>query len=58
MAVLHILKTTPDDVTRMLMESLVASSDQESTTIEIGEATDYEELIDLIFAHDKVVCWW
>ena len=57
MKLLHILKSEPDDNTMTLMEIL--SQGEESTEFKLyGEEADYENLIDLIFEHDKVVSWW
>lgn len=58
MKVLHILKTEPDDVTKSLLSTLSTPLGKEATLIRLNDSTDYEELIDLIFGHDKVICWW
>ena len=58
MKTLHILKTMPDDDTNALMAMLV-SSEGEATIFRLyEELADYEELLDLIFEHDKVISWW
>lgn len=57
MKILHLLKTPPDDTTRLLKE--LVSEGQDITEISLyEEQPDYEKLIDLIFAHDKVISWW
>lgn len=57
MKTLHILRSNPDETVEKLIESLA----------ETGEATvqplfqdniDWSRLVDDIFAHDKVICWW
>ncbi len=57
MKILHVFKKEPDDEVKKLME--VMSEGEESKQFELykGDA-NYEELIDLVFAHDKVVTWW
>jgi hypothetical protein len=57
MKILHILKTVPDNNTKILLDILSEGEE----TIVFGlyeEQTDYEKLIDLIFDHDKAISWW
>ncbi|MBW1784383.1 MAG: hypothetical protein JRL30_27040 [Deltaproteobacteria bacterium] len=57
MKLLHILKSEPDDNTKALMAIL--SEGNETSQFPLYEAnTDYEKLIDAIFANDKVISWW
>ncbi len=57
MKILHILKTEPDADTKTLIE--IISKGEESTLFELYQGNvDYENLIDLIFDHDKVITWW
>ena len=57
MKMLHILKSEPDNNTNVLMGIL--SEGNEETVFSLYEGNpDYEELIDLIFAHDQVISWW
>lgn len=57
MKILHVFKKEPDDEVKKLME--VMSEGEESKQFELYKAdANYEELIDLVFAHDKVVTWW
>jgi hypothetical protein len=57
MKTLHILKSEPDDNTNALMDML--SKGAETTVVKVyEESTDYEALIDQIFAHDSTICWW
>ena len=59
MKILHILKTEPDNNTKTLMVSLGESQGKETSVFTLyDEQTDYEELIDLIFEHDKIISWW
>ncbi len=57
---LHILKTPTDDLQRTFMYTLsLGYSCLQIPLFEIeGEAPDYDELIDLIFDFDEVICWW
>lgn len=58
MKILHILKTEPDNNTKILMASLGESQGKETCIFALYEQADYEKLIDLIFEHDKVISWW
>jgi hypothetical protein len=58
MKYLHILKSAPDDNTLRLID-LVNECEDESHIFQLYESdSDYEELIDQIFKHDKVISWW
>jgi sulfur transfer complex TusBCD TusB component (DsrH family) len=57
MELLHILKSTPDEHTRTLMD--IVSQGQEATEVSLYDgATDYSRLVDLIFEYEKVITWW
>ena len=59
MSILHILKTKPDDNTQILMSAFAGNLGEDAAIYELfDEHVDYEELIDLIFEHEKVVSWW
>ncbi len=58
MKTLHILKTTPDDETNSLMAMLVNQEEETAIFRLYEEPADYDELLDLIFEHDKVISWW
>lgn len=56
MKILHILKEEPDESIRKIIE--VQSKNNEVKTIELYRGNvNYEELVDLIFQYDKVICW-
>ena len=56
MNVLHILKSEPDETVEELLE---AFRDEETTTVPLYEGNvDWADLVDAIFASDKVICWW
>jgi hypothetical protein len=57
MKILHILKSEPDETTRVLMAGM--SEGEEATIILLYEGVaDYGEFIDRVFEHDRVVSWW
>jgi hypothetical protein len=57
MKILHILKSEPDEVVTALIKS--SSEGSEARQFELyKEDGDYDTLIELIFEHDKVICWW
>lgn len=56
MKVLHILKSEPDEAVQELMQAFV---DDEVKTVALFEGEiDWAELVDDIFEHEKVICWW
>ncbi len=56
MKTLHILKSEPDESVEEILE---AFSEEEVTTIRLFEGeVDWAALVDDIFSHDKVICWW
>ena len=57
MKILHILRTEPDDTIKSIASS--ATNGDESNTAELykGEI-DWSRLVDDIFSHDKIICWW
>jgi len=56
MHVLHILKTEPDEI---VVELMAAFDEDRSETVPLFDAeVDWEDLVDRIFAADKVICWW
>ena len=57
MKLLHILKSEPDENNKTLIDIL--SEGQNTRVFPLyEEQANYEELIDLIFDHDKVISWW
>jgi hypothetical protein len=57
MKVLNILKSEPDETVEKLGEA-ISKENQSSVTMLYGDHVDWEGLVDDIFLHDKVVCWW
>ena len=59
MKTLHILKTEPDNNTKVLMTALGEPRGKEATVFALfDERADFEKLIDLIFEHEKIFSWW
>ena len=57
MRVLHILKSDPDETVEKLIDAL--SEDGEATVMPLfNRDVDWLRLVDDIFAHDRVICWW
>ena len=57
MRVLHVLKNDPDETVEKLIDAL--SEDSESTVMPLfNRDVDWLRLVDDIFTHDRVICWW
>lgn len=57
MKVLNILKSEPDETVEKLGEAV--SKVNPSTVIMLyADDVDWETLVDDIFLHDKIICWW
>ena len=57
MKILHILRSEPDDLVKMLMGETF--KDSEPIRVKLYEgAPDYDWLIQQLFAADKAVSWW
>jgi len=56
MKLLHILKSEP---TETVQEFMAAFTDDEVKTVLLFEGeVDWAALVDDIFEHEKVICWW
>jgi hypothetical protein len=59
---LHILKSEPDEFVARLIEAI--SGDDGATVAVLyrddicGRPVDWLRLVDDIFEHEKVICWW
>ena len=57
MKILHILRSEPDETVEKLSAAL--SKDNTTTVIPLYQGkVDWPALVDDIFSHDKVICWW
>ena len=57
MKVLNILKSEPDEIVGKLTEEL-SSTNETSVTVLYEGNVDWSALVEDIFSHDKVICWW
>jgi hypothetical protein len=57
MKMLHILRSEPDDTVQKLC-SLVSKSGESSVKALYEKEVDWDALVDEIFSHDKIICWW
>jgi hypothetical protein len=57
MKVLQIFRTKPDDIVQNLSELVSMENDASAVLLYQGEV-DWSKLVDEIFAHDKIICWW
>ncbi len=56
MTTLHIFRSDPDELVREIVRETTAG---ETTQIALSdEVVDYDRLVDEIFRHDRVICWW
>jgi len=56
MRVLHVLKSEPDEMVESFLE---AFSEDEVETVRLYEGeVDWGKLVDDIFRHEKIICWW
>ena len=60
--ILHILRSEPDEIVEALVAAL--EGDEGTTVVCLyGDSVskvpvDWNRLIDDIFSHDQVICWW
>ena len=57
MKVLNILKSEPDETVGKLTEELSRMNETSVAVLYEGDV-DWSALVDDIFAHEKVICWW
>ena len=57
MKTLHILRSVRDETAGILIDK--AANEGEAAVLELfGEDIDWARVVDEIFVHDKVICWW
>ena len=57
MKMLHILRSQPDENIKILMEA--STNGDEAKVVELyREDVDWSRVVDEIFSHEKVICWW
>ena len=57
MKILHILRSEPDETVEKLSAALSKDSTTTVTPLYQGDV-DWKALVDDIFTHDKIICWW
>jgi len=58
MKILHILKSEPDVTIEDFIQHL-SDSENETTVKPLFQGNmDWHRLLDDIFSHEKVICWW
>lgn len=57
MKVLNIVRSTPDDLEKQLIDGFSRGESDKVITLYEGDV-NWSSLVDEIFAHDKVICWW
>ncbi|MFO7553744.1 MAG: hypothetical protein R6W88_00935 [Desulfobacterales bacterium] len=57
MKVLNILRSEPDETVQKLGEA-VSKNNPSTVTMLYGDDVDWEGLVDDIYLHDKIICWW
>ena len=57
MKVLNIVRSEPNDMIQKFVETF--SKDNKDTVIALyQEDVDWTGVVDDIFSHDRVICWW
>jgi hypothetical protein len=57
MKLLHVLKSEPDEIIKTFMQPLSEGNEVQQFDLYKGEV-DYDKLVEQVFEHDKVICWW
>ena len=57
MKILHILRSEPDATVKDIV-STTTNGDRSKTTELYAGNIDWSRLVDDIFSHDKIICWW
>ena len=57
MKILHIFRTEPDETIKNIV--VTTTNGDESKKAELyKDEIDWFRLVDDIFSHDKIICWW
>jgi len=57
MKVLHLIRSKPDEETAKLIAALSEGNRCRKINL-FNETIDYEELVKMVFAADRVISWW
>ena len=58
MKILHILRSEPDETVEKLIGEMSGDDDESTVKSLYKKEIDWERLVDDIFSHEKIVCWW
>jgi hypothetical protein len=62
MQILHILRSEPDDIVEKWVEQISGSDWVTVTSLYRDDVSqvpvDWHRLVEDIFSHDRVICWW
>jgi hypothetical protein len=57
MKVLNIVRSEPDEMIQKFVEAF-SENNKDKVVALYKKDVDWEEVVDDIFAHDRVICWW
>ncbi len=57
MKILHILRSKPDDMVRLLIKEISADEKSREFPLYAG-AVNYDQLVKEIFQSDRIISWW
>lgn len=57
MKTLHVLRSKPDAMVRLLIDEMRAGDDCREIPLHAG-AVDYDRLVEAVFQSDRVISWW
>ncbi|MGD2271123.1 MAG: hypothetical protein PVI06_12035 [Desulfobacterales bacterium] len=57
MKILYILRSEPDENVEQLMR-VITNGDKSKVQALYSDDVNWAGLVDDIFSHDKVICWW
>jgi hypothetical protein len=58
MKTLYLFKSEPDNKTNQIIHHL-KTINPDAITIELyKDDVDWDRVVDLVFIHEKVICWW
>lgn len=58
MKILHILRSEPDETVERLIGTMSDKDDETTVKSLYKKEIDWQRLVDDIFSHEKIVCWW
>ncbi|MGM0453028.1 MAG: hypothetical protein ACQERN_07675 [Thermodesulfobacteriota bacterium] len=58
MKILHLLRNEPDKTVERLINAMDDEGDQTTVKPLFKPDIDWHRLVDDIFSHEKVICWW